>query len=158
MQMTCRNRFVEYCLQFDALLFLYISLLVFYRSEWDEFWRTATNPTTPSIFNNDYNQNTPQFDPYNPYKHVFNYYKSSTIQTTKNPSEDLNNHWFYKFASKSDTFVSKKPAKNAFEDFNHLNYGKTTPQNDLYSYLKNDQAGKFHQRVQIISLISFFSS
>lgn len=122
-------------------------MLVFYRSEWEEFWRTATNPTTPSVFSNDFNQNSPQYDPYNPYKNIFDYYKPGTVsiqQTTKNPYEDLNKNWFYKVGSKSDTNTSKKPAKNIFEDFNNLYYGKTTPQNDLYSYLKNDQVGKCH--------------
>lgn len=107
-----------------------------YRSEWDEFWRTASlNPTvSKNIYNNEYEQNTPQYDPYNIYKNSFDYYKSSTIFSTSYTTKN----WYNKISAK----ISTSAAKSGIEEFNNLFYGRTTQQNDLYSYLRNEQPGK----------------
>lgn len=133
-----------------------------YRSEWEEFWRTATDSVLPnSNTYNDYVQtSTP---PYNPYKYktsnpVTEYYKTSTTQipyratsTTKNPYDDFNKNWYYaafknKIPQKNNyDWYTKKPVKSSLEEFNYLFHGRTTPENDIYTYTKSGEVGEYSE-------------
>lgn len=131
-------------------------MLFAFRSEWEEFWRTATS--APNLYiGNEYELRTPSYDPYvykNPFDPLGQAHKTSVVDpfafyTTKSPLVDeFQKNWYQaafksKFPDKVDAFA-KKEAKSSLEEFNNLFYGRTTQQqnNDLYSYTRNDQLGK----------------
>lgn len=124
-----------------------------YRSEWEEFWRTATDSglSNKNTYNDYVQTTTTSYDPFSLYKALDpsttqNYYYQTT--TTKNPYDDFNKNWYYSaFKHKSPQkntydWYTKKPAKSSLEEFNNLFYSRTTQQNDIYSYTKHDQVGE----------------
>lgn len=151
------------------------------RSEWDDYWRTATDPIIPNINTyTDLVQSVTTTDPYNAYKITTNnyyseYYKTSTTQspyyqsstsTTKGPYDDFYRNWYLagyagfkqKFSQKNDYGAyTKKPAKSSLEEFYNLFYGRTTTQQtDVNTSLKNNQIGEYTRKIQLLYDFSVF--
>ncbi|XP_065200009.1 A disintegrin and metalloproteinase with thrombospondin motifs like isoform X2 [Planococcus citri] len=126
------------------------------RSEWEEFWRTATDSGLPNknTYNGYMQTTTTSYDLYNLYDNPdpsttqnYHYYYQTQPTTTKNPYDEFNKNWYYsafkqKLPQKNNyDWYPKKPAKSSLEEFNNLFYSRTTQQNDIYTNTKRDQVG-----------------